>query len=86
MILIDAETGHIVYSVYKEVDVGSDLRHGPYRQSSLAAVCRRASEAESADVVALADFQPYEPSYLAPASFVATPIFRDGEKYQTKGE
>lgn len=76
--LVDAETGHIVYSVYKELDYGTSLRTGPYRTTNFARVYEAARTATSSDFVQLADFEPYAPSYNAPASFIASPIF-DGD-------
>src|SRR5690606_12859188 len=36
--LVDDETGHVIYSVYKEVDYGTSLLDGPYAKSNLAEV------------------------------------------------
>jgi anti-anti-sigma regulatory factor len=77
--LIDHETGQIVYSVFKEVDFGTSLKNGPYRNSNLAEVSRAAIEAGGLGFVRVVDFRPYAPSYGAPASFVATPIL-EGEE------
>jgi serine phosphatase RsbU (regulator of sigma subunit) len=78
--LIDAETGHILYTVFKEVDLGTNLLTGPYRHTNLARVFREAQQVQTPDFVRLVDFAPYDPSYLAPAAFVATPMFRNGQK------
>ena len=43
------------------------------------AAFREANQATKADFVTLADFERYTPSYEAPASFIASPIF-DGDK------
>ena len=77
--LIDDETGHVVYSVFKEVDFATSLITGPYRETNFAQTFRAASEAEDKDFVRLVDFAPYYPSYNAPASFIASPIF-DGSR------
>ena len=78
--LIDHQTGHVVYSVFKEVDYGTSLNNGPYRNSNLADVFRAARDAGQTSFVKLEDFKPYHPSYSAPASFIASPIFENGEK------
>lgn len=75
--LVDHETGHIVYSVFKEVDFGTSLLSGPYRETNLARAFRAAREAASQDFVLLVDFEPYHPSYAAQASFIASPIYDD---------
>ena len=79
LFLIDAASGHVVYSVFKEVDFGSSLLSGPYRTSQLAAVFRKARAASYPDFVHLVDFAPYAPSYNGQASFMGSPIF-DGDK------
>jgi methyl-accepting chemotaxis protein len=76
--LVDAETGFIVYSVFKEVDYATNLKTGPYKDSGIGKVFRKALSAES-DAVVIEDFAPYEPSYNASASFVASPIYDMGE-------
>ena len=76
--LVDLE-GNIVYSVFKEVDFGTSLTEGPYSETNFARAFRAALEAEDSETVIVEDFEPYHPSYNAPASFMASPIF-DGEE------
>jgi methyl-accepting chemotaxis protein len=71
--LVDGETGRIVYSVFKEVDFGSDLRIGPYAESGIAEVTQAAMRVSPGSVV-FTDFTSYTPNYGAPAAFMATPI------------
>ena len=78
--LIDNETGHIVYSVFKEVDFATSLLTGPYRETNFARAFKAASQANDKDFVKLVDFEPYYPSYNAPASFIASPIFNGPQK------
>ncbi|MGF1447928.1 MAG: methyl-accepting chemotaxis protein [Opitutales bacterium] len=69
--LISKENGHVMFTEAREADVGSNLDHGPYRDSGLAKVWRRAvSEGRSV----FEDFQPYAPSNHEPAAFLGTPI------------
>ncbi len=77
--LIDAKTGRIVYSVFKEVDFGTSLLTGPYANTNFADAFKAARTAPSGEFSNFKDFEPYTPSYNAPASFVASPIF-DGAK------
>ena len=72
--------GHIVYSVFKEVDYGSSLETGPYSETNFAEAFRAARDASDGDFVQLVDFEPYHPSYNAPAAFIASPIFDGKEK------
>jgi len=78
--LIDHETGHIVYSVFKEVDFATSLKTGPYKDTNFAEAFLAASESDDKNFVKLVDFRPYSPSYNAPASFIASPIFEDNKK------
>ncbi len=73
--LIDPETGHIVYSVFKEVDFATSLFTGPYKDTNLAEVVRDAMAGENKDFVKLVDYRSYMPSYNGAASFVASPIY-----------
>jgi PAS domain S-box-containing protein len=77
--LVDPK-GNIVYSVFKEVDFGTSLTDGPYSDTNFARAFRAALNAEDTDTVIVEDFEPYHPSYNAPASFMATPIIDGGEK------
>jgi anti-anti-sigma regulatory factor/HAMP domain-containing protein len=77
--LIDAESGRIVYSVFKEVDFATSLFHGPFRDSNLAEAVKEAMESGNSEFTALVDYEPYLPSYNGYASFVASPIF-DGDE------
>jgi anti-anti-sigma regulatory factor/HAMP domain-containing protein len=77
--LIDPDTGHIVYSVFKEVDYGTSLLSGPYRNSNLARAFAAARESTDASYSLLVDFEPYSPSYDAHAAFIASPIVVDDQ-------
>jgi anti-anti-sigma regulatory factor/HAMP domain-containing protein len=78
--LVDHETGHIVYTVFKEVDYGTSLLSGPYRNTNFARAFGAAHKAKHKDFVRLEDFEPYAPSYDAAASFIASPIFDGKDK------
>ena len=73
------QNGFIVYSVFKEIDFGTSLLTGPYSQTNFSKAFRATRPADSSDFVQLEDFRPYHPSYDAPASFIASPIFEEGE-------
>lgn len=78
--IADIETGDIIYSVYKELDYATSLIHGPYANTAIADVFRKAARATDSEEVFLSDFAPYYPSYEAAASFVASPIYSGKEK------
>ena len=73
--LVDAKSGGIVYSVYKEADFGTSLVDGPYSETNFAKVFEAARSTGKKSFVKLVDFAPYHPSYNAAASFIASPIF-----------
>ncbi len=77
--LVDPDNGHIVYTVFKEIDFGTSLLEGPYRETKFAEAYRAAREATEPSFVRLVDFESYAPSYNDPASFIASPIFEKGE-------
>jgi PAS domain S-box-containing protein len=77
--LIDDINGNIVYSVFKEADFGTSLKNGPYKASGFADAFREARSFTVGEMVSLADFEPYRPSYNDRAAFIASPIF-DGEE------
>jgi methyl-accepting chemotaxis protein len=77
--LLDPESGDIVYSVFKEMDYSTSLSDGPYASTNFARAFQQANAATDKDFVAFVDFEQYTPSYEAPASFIASPIF-DGDK------
>lgn len=77
--LCDPETGDIIYSVFKELDYSTSLKDGPFADTNFGEAFSLANQATDKDFVALVDFKKYPPSYEAPASFIASPVF-DGQK------
>jgi methyl-accepting chemotaxis protein len=73
--LIDAETGTIVYSVFKEFEFASPLRSGPLSASSLGRAFQEAAASGRRDYVAYGPFARHLPSLNIPASFLAAPLF-----------
>ncbi len=74
--IVDASSGNIVYTVYKEVDFGTSLVDGPFSKTNLADVYRDVKEhgLDSAGYFSIADYEPYHPSYNQHAAFIGTPI------------
>jgi methyl-accepting chemotaxis protein len=72
--LVDADSGDVVYTVYKELDFATSLKQGAYADSGLGKVFRAANRLPAGQY-AFEDFASYLPSYNQPASFIATPIF-----------
>jgi class 3 adenylate cyclase len=74
MFLVNAK-GEIVYTVFKETDYATSLVDGPYKNSNLAILVRQMIASKEKNFTKLIDFASYEPSYGAPASFIATPVY-----------
>ncbi len=70
--------GRVVYTVFKETDFATSLKHGPWANTNLALAFNASTKLESGKVH-IEDFAAYTPSYEAPASFAATPIYKDGK-------
>lgn len=78
--LIDAKTGDMLYSVFKEVDFATNLLTGEYSKTNFGRVVQNAVESTDKKFVKLIDFEPYDPSYHAPASFIASAVYDGDEK------
>lgn len=74
MFLVNTK-GEIIYTVYKETDYATSLISGPYRNSNLALLVNQIIASKERNFTQLVDFASYEPSYGAPASFIAAPIY-----------
>jgi len=72
--IVDINSGHIVYSVFKELDYATSLKTGPYANSGIAKAFNKASSLADSDQSILVDFESYLPSYNQAASFIASPI------------
>lgn len=72
--------GNVVYTVFKELDFASNVLNGKWKDTDLGNVFREAAAMDSAGKFAFADFKPYAPSADVPASFIATPVFKNGQK------
>jgi len=79
--LVDPKTGHIVYSVFKELDYGTSLLSDAYKDTNFSQAFRQARQFKTSDKTSLVDFKHYLPSYNASAAFIASPIY-DNETLQ----
>lgn len=76
--LIEAATGDVVYTVFKELDFATNLRQGAWKDTGLARAYTKGLSLKAPGEVALVDFDRYRPSYDDPASFMVTPIVAEG--------
>lgn len=77
--LVEPKNGIVVYSAHKEIDFGTSLLTGPFANSGLGAVFRKASHIRGSSEVAIVDHNKYRPSLDAPAGFIGYPIFNERE-------
>ncbi|MEC9284098.1 MAG: methyl-accepting chemotaxis protein, partial [Bdellovibrionota bacterium] len=80
--IIDNKSGHIVYSVFKELDFATSLSSGPYKDTNFADAFRLAADAKEPKVF-FTDLKKYFPSYELPAGFVSSPLFVNGQNLAT---
>jgi class 3 adenylate cyclase len=73
VMLLDTE-GNVVYSVYKGVDLGTNLRTGPYAGTALASAYETAINSNTLDAVTFEDYERYQPSYDVPTGWAATTV------------
>ena len=83
MFLIDAQ-GNVVFSLKKESDFATNLRTGPWKDSGLARAVTPLLQDAIPGQLGFADYAPYAPSNMQPATFIAMPVF-DEEKQQFLG-
>ncbi len=74
LFLVDV-TGNLLYSVVKEVDFGTSLAVGPYRDTSLGRAWKAAMVEEDGDAVVVTELERYLPSQFQPAGFLGSPVF-----------
>ncbi len=79
LFLIDPDTGDVIYTVYKGVDFATNLKDGPFAQSTLAQVYQDIVQNGEPSYLAATDFAPYRPSYSEPAAMMASPIYDQGK-------
>lgn len=70
--LICAAHGHVMYTNAKESDLGENLGHGRYKDTSLAELWRKVVQTGKPAIV---DMAPYAPSNGVPAIFAGYPIY-----------
>lgn len=77
-LLIDGR-GNVVYSTYKNADLGTNILNGPYNGSKLRGAYLDAMSSNKADRVVLTDFELYEPSTMAPTAWMVAPVPATGK-------
>jgi methyl-accepting chemotaxis protein len=75
--LIDPQ-GNVIYTVFKEKDLGTNLKTGAYADSGLGQVFQNSLNLKNEEMT-FRDFSPYEPSYNSTAAFIGTPVYINGK-------
>ncbi len=76
-LLIDAG-GNVVFSAYKDVDLGTNIVDGPYAGSKLQEAYLKAMSSNAVDYVGFTDFEFYQPAENSPTAWMVAPLRRDG--------
>ena len=75
LMLVDADSGTIVYSVMKEPDFATSLIDGPHANTNVGRLFRQVLGEHKKGLVRMVDFENYAPSNFDPSMFIATPIY-----------
>lgn len=77
-LFIISPDGDIVYTVYKEVDLGSNLFSGSLKNSKFSKLISDVINTKELKHAKISDFESYTPSFEAPAAFIADVIMENG--------
>lgn len=75
LILVNYESGDVVYTVAKQTEFASNLLNGPYRKSNEATAFELVRTNPDRGNVHVVDFELYRPGYGNPAGFWSVPIY-----------
>lgn len=77
-LILDAR-GNVVYSAYKNTDLGTNILNGPYSSSKLRDAYQHVMSSNKADRVVFTDFEFYQPAEMAPTAWMVAPIPAGGK-------
>ena len=72
ILIVEPDSGNVVYSVDKGVDFATSLASGPYKDTNIARAFAAATTSTRSVVV---DYEHYLPAYDTAAAFIAAPVF-----------
>jgi class 3 adenylate cyclase len=81
VILIDIETGEVVYTARKYISFATSLSDGPYSHGNLADLFRSMQRSPDRGRVEIIDFQRHRARRGIPTAFIGTPLFNDGRPF-----
>lgn len=73
ILMICATHGHVMYSAARKVDLGTNMRTGPYKDSGLARIWEKTVRNRAVSII---DFEPYAPNNGTPNAFVGVPMYQ----------
>lgn len=74
--IICKKHGHVMFTQSKESDLGQNVRVGPLKDEGLGKLYKKVAGSGKTEFV---DFAPYSPLNGAPAAFMGTPMYLDGQ-------
>lgn len=77
VLLLDTR-GNVVYTAYKDVDLGTNILTGPYHTSLLRDAYEKALASNSHDYVGMTDFEIYQPAEGQPTAWMVAPVSAGG--------
>ncbi|MCG5500215.1 methyl-accepting chemotaxis protein [Ectothiorhodospira sp. A-7R] len=75
LMLIDAQSLAVIYSVTKGPVFGTSLRQGPFADSALGALAREMMENRGADGFRMSPFEDFTGRFNEPVVFIGVPVF-----------
>jgi len=79
VMLVEPKNGNIIYTLAKEIDLGTNLKTGSGAQTGAGRAFARAMQNRESGTMVLEDFSPYPADMMRPNSFVGVPLMRHGE-------
>jgi len=77
LLLLDTR-GNVVYTAFKDVDLGTNILTGPYSGSKLRDAYKKSLASNSDDYVGITDFETYQPAEDQPTAWMVSPVGAGG--------
>lgn len=74
LLLVDPASGNIIYSVNKNIDFGTNLYDGPYKNQPISIAFRKAVS-QTRSQTSFVDYSHYPAAFDQPVAFVSVPLF-----------
>lgn len=74
LMLIDLESGHVLYNVRKTTEFGTDLANGAYSGTAFADVVRLLRKNKDPNLMKSATYEPFAPNLNTPSSFMVSTV------------